>query len=145
MNSTANSVRSDCGGRQGKGQTPPKKWGNSGFTQMQGLTASEIVSFFPGPRAALCLGLLELGGSLLFGLRSSRAGFLGTSGCGSPACSWLMAEEGMGRPPIPQRSHHAQRLANVKEKSYFLSRQTVIKRGTFLLTSSSSSSAWTLI
>lgn len=68
VNSTANFVRSDCGGRQGKGQTPPEKWGNPGFTQTQGLTASEMVRFFPGPHAAPCLSLLELGGSLLFRL-----------------------------------------------------------------------------
>lgn len=66
MNCAANFVHSDCGGRQGKGQTTPKKCGNPGFTQMQGFTASEIVSFFPGPHTAPCLGLLELGGSLLF-------------------------------------------------------------------------------
>ena len=138
MSNTANFLHS-------KGQTPPKKWGNPGFTQTQGLTASEIVSFFPEPHAAPCLGLLELGGSLLFRLRSSRAGFLGTSGCGSPAFSRPVAEKGMGRPPIPQRPHHAQRLASTKGKSYFFSRLTVIERGAFLLTSSSSSLAWTII
>lgn len=70
MNSTANFVLSDYLVRQGKGQTPPKKWGNPRFTQRQGLTASEVVRFFPGPHTTLCLGLLEIGGSLLFGLRT---------------------------------------------------------------------------
>lgn len=63
MNCAAKFVHSDCGGRQSKGQTPPKKWGNPGFTQMQGFTASEIVGFFSGPHTAPCLGLLEPGGS----------------------------------------------------------------------------------
>lgn len=50
---------------------------------------------------------------------SSGASFLGTWRCGFPACSWLMTEEGVDRFPIPQKSHHIQRLASFKGKPYF--------------------------
>lgn len=117
MNCAAKFVHSDCGGRQGKGQTQPK---NGEIQYLHNCRASQIVDFFAKDLIVLHIWVswnLEAHFSLDVPTEwSSRASFLGTWRCGFPACSWLMTEEGMDCFPIPQKSLHIQRLASFNGK-----------------------------
>lgn len=120
MSCAAKFVHSDCEGRQGKGQTPPKKLGNPGFTQMQGFTASEIVGFFAKDPILLHVWVFwkltfvwidQLSDHPgLVSLAHGNVGFLLAAG-------WW--QERMDCFPIPQKFCHIQRLASFKGKPYF--------------------------
>lgn len=123
MSCAAKFVHSDCGGRQSKGQTPPKNWGNPGFTQVQGCTASEIVGFFAKDLILLHVWVFW---KLTFVWVDQLSDHPGLVSLAHGDVGFLLAagwwQVGMDCFPIPQKSRHIQRLARFKGKPYFFSK-----------------------